>query len=172
MECMKDNYLFLEIISSVRSVNLGNNYSSAGNFCYKLKYYQIGYQLLCSILLVIMTMTVKLCFCLFCMSGLAKKRKVAFECHVFKEKWSLDYFIIEKVLCLVCNKSVAVFKEFNIHHHYEMKHVKLWKVFRKIMSLQQHVFKDDGKRSCSKSKLSNCTSNCKGRNTLHCWCLN
>lgn len=54
-----------------------------------------------------------------------KKRKIDTECRVFNDNWSLSYFFIEyrnKAMCLICNETVAVFKEFNIKRHYESKH--------------------------------------------------
>ena len=44
---------------------------------------------------------------------------------VFKQQWIDDYFFIqckERAICLICRKTVAVFKEFNIHRHYETRH--------------------------------------------------
>uniref|UniRef100_A0A3P9KXR9 SPIN-DOC-like zinc-finger domain-containing protein n=1 Tax=Oryzias latipes TaxID=8090 RepID=A0A3P9KXR9_ORYLA len=43
----------------------------------------------------------------------------------FKQKWEDDYFFAEissKAVCLICQQSVAVLKEYNIRHHYETKH--------------------------------------------------
>ncbi|CAM4600194.1 unnamed protein product [Lepidochelys olivacea] len=60
------------------------------------------------------------------MLGKGQKRKVDSECRVFKEQWSVDYFVIKsssKTLCLVCNKTIAVLKEYNIRRHYETKHL-------------------------------------------------
>lgn len=54
-----------------------------------------------------------------------KKRKVDSECRVFNQQWTSDYFVIDnnnKALCLICNETVAVLKEFNVRRHYETKH--------------------------------------------------
>uniref|UniRef100_A0A3P9LV82 SPIN-DOC-like zinc-finger domain-containing protein n=1 Tax=Oryzias latipes TaxID=8090 RepID=A0A3P9LV82_ORYLA len=43
----------------------------------------------------------------------------------FKQKWEDDYFFAEissKAVCLICQQSVAVLKEYNIRRHYETKH--------------------------------------------------
>ena len=56
-----------------------------------------------------------------------KKRKVDFECRVFKAEWSVNYFVTElddKALCLLYNDTLAVLKEYNIQRHYESKHSK------------------------------------------------
>lgn len=53
------------------------------------------------------------------------KRKVDFECRAFNKQWTHDYFMIDnnnKALCLICNETVAVLKEFNVRRHYETKH--------------------------------------------------
>lgn len=55
----------------------------------------------------------------------AKKRKIDSECRVFNKQWTSDYFMIDnnnKALCLICNETVAVLKEFNVRRHYETKH--------------------------------------------------
>ena len=46
-----------------------------------------------------------------------RKRKIDDECRQFKEEWKLKYFFIksgEKALCVICNETVAVMKEFNM----------------------------------------------------------
>lgn len=66
------------------------------------------------------------------MSKQAQKRKVDSECRGFKEQWSIDYFIIEsrnRALCLICNETLAVFKEYNIRRHYETKHSQNYSQF-------------------------------------------
>ena len=56
----------------------------------------------------------------------AKKRKVDTECRMFNEKWGEKYFFVEAdnhaVNCLICSKSIAVLKEYNLSRHYETKH--------------------------------------------------
>jgi hypothetical protein len=43
----------------------------------------------------------------------------------FKEQWSVEYFVVEnkgKAVCLICNETIAVLKEYNICRHYDTKH--------------------------------------------------
>lgn len=54
------------------------------------------------------------------MATVNKKRKVECEGRRF-----LDYFFTEirnNCVCLICQETVAVFKEFNIKRHYQTKH--------------------------------------------------
>ncbi|KAM4640675.1 G patch domain and ankyrin repeat-containing protein 1 isoform 1-T1 [Discoglossus pictus] len=54
-----------------------------------------------------------------------KKRKIDSECRVFKSSWTNDYFVIKNdgvALCLICQATIAVFKEYNIKRHYFTKH--------------------------------------------------
>ncbi|UYV83924.1 EPM2AIP1 [Cordylochernes scorpioides] len=54
-----------------------------------------------------------------------KKRKIDSESRKFKDQWNIQYFVIEssnKALCLICNESIAVLKEYNMKRHYETKH--------------------------------------------------
>jgi len=42
-----------------------------------------------------------------------------------KKKWSNNYFFIqvkEKAICLICQESIAVMKEYNLKRHYGTKH--------------------------------------------------
>ncbi|XP_067940313.1 general transcription factor II-I repeat domain-containing protein 2-like [Watersipora subatra] len=58
------------------------------------------------------------------MSG-PKKRKVDRECRVFKKEWTTKYLFTEhrsSVVCLICQETVAVFKEYNISRHFTTKH--------------------------------------------------
>ncbi|XP_042306980.1 general transcription factor II-I repeat domain-containing protein 2A-like [Sceloporus undulatus] len=55
----------------------------------------------------------------------AAKRKIDVEWRVFNPQWTEDYFFIEhkeKAVCLICQGTVAVFKEYNLHQHYQMHH--------------------------------------------------
>ncbi|KAF4087849.1 hypothetical protein AMELA_G00076080 [Ameiurus melas] len=59
------------------------------------------------------------------MATVTKKRKVNSEGRRFQDKWKLEYFFTEirnNCVCLICQETVAVFKEFNIKRHYQMKH--------------------------------------------------
>lgn len=47
------------------------------------------------------------------------------ECHIFNDEWKWKYFFTiynNKVVCLNCNSSVAVFKDYNLKRHFETKH--------------------------------------------------
>lgn len=58
------------------------------------------------------------------MSG-PKKRKVDKECRVFNKEWTTKYFFTEhrsSAVCLICQETVAVFKEYNISRHFATKH--------------------------------------------------
>ena len=60
---------------------------------------------------------------LFIMSD--KKRKIDGEHRVFKPDWTEEYFFIERfgqAQCLICLKTVAVIKLFNIRRHWETEH--------------------------------------------------
>lgn len=59
------------------------------------------------------------------MSG-PKKRKLDKECRVFNKEWITKYFFTEhrsSAVCLICQETVAVFKEYNISRHFATKHV-------------------------------------------------
>ena len=61
---------------------------------------------------------------------LVKRRKVDDECRSFNDEWTEKYFSIlnfGKSMCLICNQSAAVNKEFNIKRHCETKHLKFSK---------------------------------------------
>jgi hypothetical protein len=54
-----------------------------------------------------------------------KKRRITEELRSFQDKWTINYFFVEiktKPICLKCNESVSVLKEYNIKRHYEIKH--------------------------------------------------
>lgn len=55
----------------------------------------------------------------------SRKRKVDDECRSFKDEWTPKYFFIlfkDKPLCLICNETIAVIKEFNLQRHFKTKH--------------------------------------------------
>lgn len=57
----------------------------------------------------------------------AKKRKVDSDKRVFHESWTNKYFFIESngnPLCLICHKSIAVLKEYNLRRHFDTNHEK------------------------------------------------
>jgi len=54
-----------------------------------------------------------------------KRRKVDKEARIFNKEWTEKYFFIEhfgKPVCLICNNSVSVNKEFNIKRHFDTRH--------------------------------------------------
>ena len=70
-------------------------------------------------------MNIVLSFCSTKMLPSAKHREIESKGRLFKEDWTEKYFFVEhnnKALCLICQETVAVFKEFNMNRHYETKH--------------------------------------------------
>ena len=54
-----------------------------------------------------------------------KKRKIDVENRSFKCSWTEDFFAMEhlgSVLCLICQETIAVQKDYNIKRHYSTKH--------------------------------------------------
>ena len=59
------------------------------------------------------------------MSG--KRRKVHDEGRTFKSAWTEKYIFVEhcsKPVCLICQTSIAVMREFSEKRHYETRHSK------------------------------------------------
>lgn len=55
----------------------------------------------------------------------SKKRKIVEENRVFNEVWTDLHFFIEsngKPLCLICQRSISVLKEYNLKRHYDTEH--------------------------------------------------
>ena len=53
------------------------------------------------------------------------KRKVDSECRVCNQGSTSDYFFVqckEMAVCLICQETVSVFKEYNLRRHYETRH--------------------------------------------------
>ena len=47
------------------------------------------------------------------------------KCRIFNQKWEKHYFFThlnKKCVCLICNETVALIKEYNIRRHYNTKH--------------------------------------------------
>jgi hypothetical protein len=58
--------------------------------------------------------------------SVSKKRKISDESSVFQKKCSNNYFFIqvkEKAICLICQESIVVMKEYNLKRHYGTKYV-------------------------------------------------
>lgn len=54
-----------------------------------------------------------------------KKRKIEDECRAFNEEWIHKYFFTsskDKAVCLLCQETIAVLKEYNVKRHYQTKH--------------------------------------------------
>ena len=103
------------------------------------------------------------------MATAPKKRRVEDELRVFQTKWTECYFFIEfnnKPICLICNESISVLKEYNVKRHYETKHAREYVTYQgqfrkdKILELkknltkQHHIFKNFGGQSESSVKAS------------------
>lgn len=99
----------------------------------------------------------------------SRKRKVTDEGRLFQEKWTNLYLFVcvgEKPICLVCNESVAVAKEYNIKRHYDSKHsskfahlegqLRIDKVesLKKQLERQQHSFRKHNEDSEAVVKVS------------------
>ena len=57
----------------------------------------------------------------------AKHRKVTSESQVFKDIWTELYCLVQhnnKPVCLICQETIAVFKDYNLKRHYDTKHKK------------------------------------------------
>uniref|UniRef100_A0A8C3TIA3 SPIN-DOC-like zinc-finger domain-containing protein n=1 Tax=Chelydra serpentina TaxID=8475 RepID=A0A8C3TIA3_CHESE len=47
------------------------------------------------------------------------------RCRVFNKEWNTKYFftnVNSKAVCLICQESIAVFKEYNLNRHFSTKH--------------------------------------------------
>ena len=83
------------------------------------------------------------------------KRKLESGSRKWNNAWSEKYFVIEEnntILCLLCQKTIASMKEYNIKRHYETNHQEYNKIQGKIRSekldslkrgliLQQTIFR-------------------------------
>ncbi|KAK7886513.1 hypothetical protein WMY93_026134 [Mugilogobius chulae] len=61
------------------------------------------------------------------MASVNKKRKVDREGRKFQDKWKLQYFFTDfnnNCICLICQETVGVYKEFNVKRHYQTKHAQ------------------------------------------------
>uniref|UniRef100_K7G8U0 SPIN-DOC-like zinc-finger domain-containing protein n=1 Tax=Pelodiscus sinensis TaxID=13735 RepID=K7G8U0_PELSI len=53
------------------------------------------------------------------------RRKVDSEGRRFQDRWKVEYFFTEienHCVCLICQETVAVYKEFNVKRHYQSRH--------------------------------------------------
>ncbi|XP_077340540.1 general transcription factor II-I repeat domain-containing protein 2-like [Lithobates pipiens] len=59
------------------------------------------------------------------MATVNKRRKVDSEGRRFQDKWKVEYFFTEirnHCVFLICQETVAVYKEFNVKRHYQSRH--------------------------------------------------
>ena len=64
------------------------------------------------------------------MASKCKKIKIDRESRAFKEEWTTKYFFTDignKAVCLLCQQTIAVFKEYNLKRHHQTKHVDFGK---------------------------------------------
>jgi hypothetical protein len=93
---------------------------------------------------------------------MAPKRKINDEHRIFKEDWTELFFFIEhggKLLCLICNKTITVMKEYNVRRHYDNEHKAKFenltgelrqnkiKHFLTSLGSQQNIFKSQNTRN-------------------------
>ena len=55
----------------------------------------------------------------------AKKRRIENKGRTFQKQWPEKYFFVghsEKAVCLVCEKSISVLKDYNLKGHFEKNH--------------------------------------------------
>jgi hypothetical protein len=87
-----------------------------------------------------------------------KKRTRTYDAEgrIFQERWELNYFFVEHrgaPVCLICNESVAIMKDYNLRRHYETRHNDDFGKFegrmredklaslKKNLAAQQNIFK-------------------------------
>ena len=54
-----------------------------------------------------------------------KKRKIYDEVRFFNSEWCSKYLVVQHnqgVVCLVCQNTIALMKEYNVKRHYAAKH--------------------------------------------------
>ena len=56
----------------------------------------------------------------------SKKKKVVNQNRKFNNRWEKYFFTMQnsKLMCLICRKTVIVFKEDNVKRHHETKHIE------------------------------------------------
>ena len=58
----------------------------------------------------------------------------------FNNKWGEDYFCAvnnDKLICLICKETIAVFKEYNVRRHYDTKHKEKYSEFSGKLRLEK-----------------------------------
>ena len=101
--------------------------------------------------------------------SVAKKRKVDDEGRIFNNDWSNRYFVVQHnhgVVCVICQTTIAVMKEYNIKRHYTTKHSQTYgtlvgqarvdklEQMNKTIKKQQGIFTSYKKDSELVTKLS------------------
>ena len=64
---------------------------------------------------------------------LSRKRKYRDENRVFNRQWTMQFLFVEgngKPLCLVCQETMAVLKEYNLKSHYQSRHEVKYNIIR------------------------------------------
>ena len=67
------------------------------------------------------------------MSNRKRKASNANTNRIFQERWTYDYFFVDvenKPICLICNKPVSEFKEYNIKRHYVSRHSSAYEKYQ------------------------------------------
>ena len=62
-----------------------------------------------------------------------KKRKIIDCGRIFQDRWTEEYFFVQvnnQPICLICNKVVLEFKEYNIKRHYVTNHTPKYDKFK------------------------------------------
>jgi len=75
--------------------------------------------------------------------SVAKKRKIVDENRKYSEEWEeKNFFIIQntKLMCLICRETVAIFKEYNVKRHYEIKHNDYLKFSKEVKQSKHREF--------------------------------
>ncbi|KAL7644239.1 UNVERIFIED_CONTAM: hypothetical protein RMT77_005065 [Armadillidium vulgare] len=78
------------------------------------------------------------------------KRNIDSECKTFKEQWGYQYFLIEsnnKAMCIICNETISVQKEYNIKRPYETKHSQNYYKFTECLPLEKYESLNRGLKS-------------------------
>ncbi|XP_046863687.1 EPM2A-interacting protein 1-like [Xenia sp. Carnegie-2017] len=59
----------------------------------------------------------------------SKKRKIDDEKRIFNKDWSNKYFVVQNnqgAVCVICQTTIAIMKEYNIKRHYTTTHAKIY----------------------------------------------
>ena len=90
-------------------------------------------------------------------SAKRKREETANEGRKFQDKWTNEYFFIERSsgpMCLICNKVVAENKEYNIRRHYETMHKVLHSLQGKLRAHEISKLKKQNKQTITNFLLN------------------